>query len=902
MFSDLLFRLRALFRRRTVESEADAELRFHFDQQVEKYIKSGLTREEAQRRARIEFGGHEQLREEIRDARGLNLVETFFQDIRYGLRVLSRTPVISCVAVLSLALGIGANTAIFSLIDAVMLRMLPVEKPEELVQLQIRSHRFGPEDTEPTFTNPLWEEVRQRQDIFSSVFSWSTTQFDLANGGVVQNVNGLFASGDYFATLGVRPAAGRLISSTDDVRGCPGVAVLSYGFWQDHFGGAKSAVGGTLSLGNHAFQIVGVTNPGFYGVDVGNKFDLAIPVCAAAIFDGKQSRLDRRSWWWLHVVGRSKPGISPEQRKARLSVISPQVFAAALPKDWDQKGKEGFLSRTLLSIPAATGTSYLRDQFTQPLNILMSVVGLVLLIACANIASLMLARAAARHKEIAVRKALGASRARLIRQLLTECVLLSTAGALLGVLFARWGTSVLVQYISTGDNPVFLDLSFDWRILSFATATAIFTGLLFGLLPAFRSTRVSLTSAMKGSQASEGESRAKFRPGKWIVASQVALSLVLLVASGLFLRSLVKLVTMDMGFDRNNVLIVRTNLHTAKVAPEQQPAVFDQMETRLRALPGVISASRSVLTPVSGEVWNSNLQVDAPNAPTGSDALAFFNFVSPEYFATMRTPLLAGRNFSASDATTAPHVAVVNETLARKFFPKGEALGKYFRVERDPGKDLPPIQIVGIVKDAKYESLREEAHASVYFPVSQIPEPAEEQAFEVRTATRPSALIPAVQEAVAGVSKAIPIDFVTLAQQIDDSLVQERLLATLSTFFGGLALLLAMIGLYGALSYLVTQRQREFGIRLALGAPRDSILRLVMRDVVLVLVAGLAAGACISLALVGLLQKMLFGLAARDTFTLLASIGILSAVAFFAGYLPARRATRIDPMIALRYE
>jgi predicted permease len=407
---------------------------------------------------------------------------------------------------------------------------------------------------------------------------------------------------------------------------------------------------------------------------------------------------------------------------------------------------------------------------------------------------------------------------------------------------------------------------------------------------------------MKGSQASEGESRAKFRPGKWIVASQVALSLVLLVASGLFLRTLVKLVTMDAGFDRNNVLIVRANLHTAKVAPEQQPAVFDEVETRLRALSGVISASRSVVTPISGRVWDSNLLVDGPNAPTGNDAQAFFNFISPEYFATMRTPLLAGRNFSASDSKAAPHVAVVNETLARKFFSKSEALGKSFRVERDPGKDLPPIQIVGIVKDAKYESLREEAHAEVYFAVSQIPEPAEEQAFEVRTTMRPSALIPAVQESVAGVSKAIPLDFVTLAQQIDDSLVQERLLATLSTFFGGLALLLAMIGLYGALSYLVTQRQREFGIRMALGAPRDSILRLVMRDVLLVLAGGLAAGACLSFAVVGLLQKMLFGLAARDTLTLLASIAVLSAVAFCAGYLPARRAMRIDPMVALRYE
>lgn len=902
MISDLLFRLRALFRRGIVESETDAELRFHFDQQVEKYLKSGFKREEALRRSRLDFGGHEHLKEEIRDARGVNLIETLFQDIRYGLRILGRTPVISCVAILSLALGIGANTAIFSLIDTVMLRMLPVEKPEELMQMRIQDPRAGNDEPTPTFTNPLWEELRNRQDIFSSIFSWGGKQFDLAQGGAVHDVNGIFASGEYFGTLGVRPAAGRLITPADDTRGCPGVAVASYGFWQEHFGGAQSAVGTTLSLDSHIFEIIGVSAPGFYGVDVGNKFDVAIPVCNAAIFDGEKSRLDRRSWWWLRVIGRTKPGISPDQAKARLAVISPQVFAAALPQDWEPKDQQKFLKRSFVAVPAATGTSYLRRQFTQPLNILMGVVGVVLLIACANIASLMLARAAARHKEIAVRKALGASRARLIRQFLTECVLLSTAGAMLGVLFARWGSSLLVRYISTGDNKVFLDLSFDWRILSFTAAAAVITGLLFGVLPAFSSTRVSLTSAMKGRQAADVETRMKFRLGKWIVASQVALSLVLLVASGLFLRSLVKLVTMDIGFDRSNVLLVHANLHNAKVPPEQQLAMFEDIESRLRALPGVVSAGRSVITPVSNRIWNNILQVDTPNPPTGDDALANFNFISPGYFETLRTPLLAGRNFNDSDTKTSAQVAVVDETLARRFFPNINPVGKFFRVQPDPGQTAPLIQIAGLIKDSKYESLREDNSATAYFPIAQIPEHAEAQSFELRTAMRPSALISSVQDTVAGVSKAIPLEFSTLAQQVDDSLVQERLLATLSTFFGGLALLLAMIGLYGALSYLVTQRQKEFGIRRALGAPQNSILGLVMRDVVLVLAGGIVAGVGLSLAVVGLLQKMLFGLAARDTVTLLASIGVLSAVAFFAGYLPARRAMRVDPMVALRYE
>jgi len=901
MFNDLLYRLRAFFRRQAVESEADAELRFHFEKQTEKYMKSGLTREEAQRRARLEFGGHEQLREECREARGVNLIETLIQDIRYGLRILGRTPVISCIAVLSLALGIGANTAIFSLIDTVMLRMLPVAKPEELAQVRIRSIRSQNVAGNPTFTNPLWEEVRNRQDIFSGIFAWGGTQFDLSQGGAVHKAQGIYASGEYFSALGVRPAAGRLIGPEDDKRGCPGVAVVSYDFWQEHFGGAAGAIGSSLSLDNHLFQIIGVSAPGFYGVDVGNKYEVAIPICAVAVFEGKDTRLDKRSWWWLSVIGRRKPGVSLEQVKARLGVLSPQVFAAALPP-WDQKGQQEFLKRTLVTVPAATGTSYLRRQFTEPLNILMGVVGLVLLIACANIASLMLARAAARHKEIAVRRALGASRARLIRQLLTECVLLSTAGAALGIFFARWGSSLLVRFISTRENAVFLDLSLDWRMLSFTAATAVFTGLLFGVFPAFRSTRVSLTSAMKGSEAAESEIHSKFRPGKWIVASQVALSLVLLVASGLFLRSLLKLVTLDAGFDRTNVLIVHADLHNAKVPFEQQSAVFEEMETGLRALPGVISVSRSVMTPVSNYVWNNLLQVDGPNAPTGDNALAFFNFISPAYFETLRTPLLAGRNFNDGDTANGQKVAIVNEALAKRFFPKEEALGKYFREEADPGKTSPQIQIVGIVKDTKYESLREEAHAIAYFPIAQLTEHAEQEAFELRTATQPSAFLSGVQETVGGISKSIPLQFATLAQQVDDSIVQERLLATLSTFFGALALLLAMIGLYGALSYLVTQRQKEFGIRLALGAPRNSILQLVMRDVLFVLAGGVFAGVCLSLALVGLLQKMLFGLAARDTMTLLASVGVLSAVAFFAGYLPARRAMRVDPMVALRYE
>jgi putative ABC transport system permease protein len=900
--NDLLFRLRALFRRNTVESETDAELRFHFDQQVLKYEASGLSHEESLRRTRLEFGGHEHIKEECRDVRGVSLLETILQDIRYGLRILARTPVITGVAILSLALGIGANTAIFSLIDTVMLRLLPVNRPEELTRLEMKDPAFPNQGPDTVFTNPLWEELRKRQDVFSGIFVWSGARFDLGQGGAVHNVNGLYTSGDFFSTLGVRPAAGRLIDAADDNRGCPGVAVVSYGFWQTYFGGAQSAVGSRISLDTHVFQVVGVSAPGFHGMDVGREFDVAIPVCAAAQFDGERPRLDQRSWWWLRIAGRNKSGMTMAQIQARLAVLSPQVLAAALPQNWDPKLQQQFLNRYVVTEPAATGVSYLREEFARPLNILMSVVGLVLLIACANIASLMLARGGARQKEIAVRRALGASRGRLIRQFLTECILLSASGALLGVLFARWGAALLVRYLSTGDRTVFLDLSFDWRTLGFTAAAAVLTGLLFGVLPAFRSTRVSLISAMKGSQAADTEGHVPFRAGKWIVASQVALSLILLVGSGLFLRTLVKLTTLDAGFDRNNVLVVDANLRNLKLPFDQQTAMFEDVERRLQGIPGAVSVSRSILTPISNSVWNENIQVDTPNPPTGDDALVYFNFISPGYFATFRTPLLAGRNFNQSDTKTSAQVAIVNETVARKFFPQGDALGHYFRIEASTGQPQKPIQIVGLVKDAKYETLREDAHATAYFPITQMTDHSGDQSFEIRTASSPASVIPAVQDAVASVSRTIPLGFSTLAQQVDDSLVQERLLATLSTFFGALALLLAMIGLYGALTYMVTQRQKEFGVRMALGAPGQSILRLVMSDVGLVLAVGIPVGLGLSLAAVGLVQKLLFGLASRDVTTFVASAALLSVVAVLAGYIPALRATRVDPLVALRHE
>jgi predicted permease len=846
---------------------------------------------------------------------------TLIQDLRYALRMLRKSPGFAAVAVLTLALGIGANTAVFSLMDAVMLRMLPVSRPDELLQLVRKDPRYADVGSpsfsnplsllwsggaSPDFSNPLWEQVRDQQNVFSGVFAWSNNRFDLARGGTVQPSEGSFVSGDFFTTLGLRPAAGRLITGSDDYRGCPAVAVLSYGFWQGHYGGASGAVGSTLSLDDHPFKIIGVTPPGFYGMDVGRESEVFVPICTVEI-SGIQS-LEARSMWWLNVAGRIKPGISRAQLIARLQVLSPRIFTAALSQYWPADEQRSFVKETLVATSAATGTSALRQQFDQPLQVLMAIVGLVLLIACANIASLMLTRGVVREKEIAVRQALGASRWRLIKQLLTECMLISLMGAIVGFLFARWGAVLLIRSISIhniyalGNIPVLLNLSLDGRVLGFTAAVAILTVALFGILPTLRSTSVSLISAMKDIRTVDLDRPARFRSRKLIVASQVAFSLVLLVAAGLLLRSFAKLATLDPGFDRNNVLIAYTDLWPAKIPRDQRPAVLDQIENQLRALPGVLSASRSSVTPAEVSYWAHNVHTEFSKSFTDAESLSMSVNVSPEYFGTLRIQFVAGREFNGGDTATSPMVAIIDQTAARRFFPGLDPVGRTFWIDGVAGQPGPPIEVVGVVRNAKYVSLREEIHPTVFFPATQAPDLGLAGALELRTALRPTALISAVQAAVASVSPAITLEFHTLAQQVSDSMVQERLLAQLSGFFGSLALMLALIGLYGTVSYLVAQRQREFGIRLALGAEPGSIVRLVMLDVISVVAVGLLAGIAISVAVTRLLQQLLFGIGPRDTVTLVVAVAALSMVALVAGYLPGRRATKIEPMEALRYE
>jgi putative ABC transport system permease protein len=916
-------RLRALRHGDEVHREIAEEWQFHILLRTEENIRRGMTPEEARKSAEQHFGNSAYLKDVSWDVRGGGLVETLWQDLRYGLRMLRKSPGFTTVAVLTLALGIGANTAIFSLIDAVMLRTLPVSRPEELLQLKRQDSRyasvgaptfsdplslFWSGGASPDFSNPLWEQVRDQQNVFSGVFAWANDRFDLARGGTVQPADGSFVSGDFFTTLGLRPAAGRLITASDDYHGCPAVVVLSYGFWQEHYGGASGAVGSVLSLNDHPFEVIGVASRGFYGMEVGGKSEVFVPVCTGEIFGTKP--LEARAFWWLSVAGRIKAGISRAQLNARLRVLSPRIFTASLPQYWPADEQRSFVKEKLVATSAATGTSiFLRPQSDQPLQVVMLIVGLVLLVACANVASLILTRGVIRGKEIAVRHALGASRWRLIRQLFTECVLLSAMGATVGFLFSRWGAVLLIRSFSIrtfyGTSPLFLDLSLDGRVLGFAAAVTILTAVLFGILPALRSTDISLTSAMNGSRTIEFDRPAQFRSRKLIVASQVAFSLVLLVAAGLLLRSFAKLATVDPGFDPKNVLVVYSDTELSKDLMFRTPshhAMFGEIENRLRSVPGVLSVSRSTHTPAEEGSFEHSVYTEWSKAVTGDAALAWTNYVSPRYFETLRMRFVTGRDFNAGDTSTSLMVAIIDQTAARRFFPGLDPVGRTFWLDGVPSRPGPPIEVVGVVRDAKYMSLREENHPTVFLPATQPWDPTVADTFELRTAVPPTTLIPSVRAAVGSVNSAIPLEFHTLAQQVDDSIIQERLLAQLSGLFGSLALLLALIGLYGTVSYVVAQRQREFGIRMALGAEPGSILRLIMRDVFSVVAVGLLAGVAISLAATRLLQQLLFGIGPRDTVTLVVAVTALSIVALVAGYLPGRRATKVDPMVALRYE
>ena len=886
-------RLTNLVRRDRLGRDIDRELGFHLAELTDDLVAAGMGEAEARREARRRLGNPESLRERVHDVDVLVWLETLLADLRYGFRTLRTTPGFTLVAVLSLGLGIGANTAIFSLIDAVMLRSLPVRHPEELVQVVMGDGR-------QTFTNPLWEAIRDRQNALAGDLAFSDTTFDLSTGGEVRRTGGTWVSGDYFEVLGVTAAAGRVLQPADDVRGCPGVAVLSHAFWRRQYGGAEGVVGSSISLDGHPFGIVGVAEPGFSGIHVGIAPDVFAPLCALDAVNPGQELLDARSHWFVTVFGRLRPDQTLTEARAGLAAAAPAIYEATVPPHWTPEMQREYAEGTLSAEPAASGLSVLRSQYREALFALFVVVGIVLLIACANVAQLLLTRATARQHEMAVRLAIGSGRARLVRQLVTESLLLALLGAAAGVLFARWSSVLVVRFLSQGEQPVYLDLSLDLRVLGFAIAIATATGLLFGLVPAWRATRVDPQTAMHGSpRCVAGEPRQRLAGG--LVTGQVALALVLVVAAGLLVGSFRRLATLDPGFQASGASRVTADFSNLHLSEERAATFPREVLDRVRAIPGVREAGASLLTPISGRSWNEMVLLDGAAAEGAAPVLVWFNGVTDGYLDTYGTRLLAGRDLTSRDTAGTPPVALVNEAVVRRFFDGDNPLGRRIRTDRN-GSLGPPMEIVGVVEDAKYEQLDEETLPTAYVPLEQTELWSPSVEVTLRAEGGAAALQRAVTEAMRELDPRISVEITALDDQVAKSLVQPRLLATLSGFFGGLALLLAVVGLYGTVSYSVARRRNEIGIRVALGAARSGILRMVAGEAGRMVAAGVFLGSLVALAATRLVASFLYGVTASDPWTFATSALLLAAVAMGAALVPAWRAATVDPRSTLREE
>ncbi|HWD00775.1 MAG TPA: ABC transporter permease [Candidatus Sulfopaludibacter sp.] len=898
MLNDWTYRLRQLLRRDSAEADLQDELAFHLERETEKLVRAGMGPEQARREARLAAGGLAQIQEAVREQWNWGWCADLWQDARYAVRAMKQSPVFAGVAVLSLALGIGANAAIFGVLDAVLMKPLPVREPGRLVHFSRKN--------DDSFTYPIWEQVRDRQDVFSGVFAYGNGRFDLASGGEKKPAQGLFVSGDYFRTLGVAPLLGRTITKEDDRVGggsANAVAVLSYAFWQRAYGGDPHIVERSIRLDGLPFQVIGVMPRGFFGVEVGQSFDVIVPVTSVTLLHPKGGELEGRSHWWLTLMGRLGDGVGMQQAAARLKALAPLVYQASLPTDIPVEFQKGFLAGRLDIAPAETGISNLRARYGRALLVLMGIVGLVLLIACVNIANLLLARASARGREIAVRLAMGAGRFRLVRQLLTESILLSLIGTACGVVLARIGGPLIVSLISEPGEAQFLDLTPDWRVVSFAVGAAILTGMLFGLAPALRATRLTTAEALKQGSRGLTERRGGWSPGRLLVMAQVALSLLLLVGAGLFAGSLRKLVKQDLGFQAEGVLLMVPDLRGGKFSSETEDLVVEDLLARARAIPGVRSASRSAETPVDGGSWQWDIRLKTPDGGR-KKAHAWVNLVSPGYFQTMRTPLLRGRDVAAGDRANSPHVAILNETAAREYFPGVDPVGKFYYDEAfQQGAKEFPVQVIGLVKDAKYRTLRDAAPPTIYLPITQTPTPESEIGiFELRYEGSSAGVIAGMKEAAREADPRISLEFRSLATQVSNSLLQERLVATLAACFGLLALVLASAGLYGVVSYAAARRRNEMAIRMALGSSRGGVLGLMLRDLASLVAIGIPLGLAAAWGCARLLHTMLWGLTPGDPATMAGAAGLLSGMALVAGYLPARRAARQDPMASLREE
>ena len=899
----LASRLRSLFGKRRAERELEAELRAHIMALTEENMRRGMSEEEARCAARREFGGVEQAKEAYREQRGLPFLETLAQDLRYAQRMLANSPGFTAVTVLTLALGIGANTGLFSLINAVLLGSLPVQRPGELVVVKYTDSRS--QELNEDFSYPMYQAIRDKNTVFTNVLTRSGVDFNAGYGGQSERAVGELVSGNYFETLGIHPFLGRLISPDDDrTPGAHPVAVFSYGYWQRRFGGDASVIGREIILNNNSMRVIGVTPPGFYGTELARDPDIRVPMMEATIFRPvPANRLRNPRHRWMTVMARRNPAVTIEQAQAALDTLYRQELTAELQElgsRINSHDRERALASRIELVPGSQGFAHLRREMERPLLLMFAVTGIVLLVACANLANLLLARNAKRRQEIAVRLAIGAARGRLVRQWLTESLLLSFLGGCVGIIVAFWAKTALLGFLPA-DFSANLRAPMDLRVLGFGLLASFVTGLLFGLAPALQlsHTGVSLALRNEGPSLTSGERLFSVRSA--LVFLQVALSLPLLIGAGLFVHSLRNLRGVDAGFVKQNVFLASLNPSLNGYPQERIKSLYDDLLSRVRAMPGVQAASLTTSSVISGGWDQEGVRVEGYHAGPDENMSPNAAIISPGYFATLGIPFVAGRDFSEQDSSSRPKVVVINETMAHYFFGEKSPLGKRIGAGDDPKAPLD-MEIIGVVKDAKYVRLQEKPRRHFYAPMAQAPQ-LFDMTLQVRTSSDPEKIADLVRAQVHDLDANLPLyATTTLEVQIDASLTQERLLTWLSSMFGLLATLLASLGLSGVVSFTVARRTREIGIRMALGAQPGHILTHVVRNMGLLVAAGMITGLVCAYALSRVLSSMLFEVRSVDALAFAGASALLAIVAGLAAYLPALRATRVDPVVALRYE
>jgi predicted permease len=821
------------------------------------------------------------------------------QDLQFALRTLRKSPAFAATAILTLALGIGANTAIFQLLDAVRLRSLPVADPASLVKVQIKGglQGIGKRTSDTSLSTALWEQIRTQRGAFSGFLAWRSAPYSIGERDQERLAQGLWVSGEMFPLLGIVPVRGRLFAPEDDRPGC-GIsgAVISYSLWQSEFGGKESVIGSRIVIYNRPTQVIGVTPPSFFGLDVGKEFEVALPACSVPSFVAGDTTLVRRDVFWLEVMGRLSPGRSLEQAAAQLDAASPGIFEATVPSEYSALLLDSYKNLRLTVYPGRSGVSTPGETYDTSLWLLLGTTALVLLIACANLANLMLARASSREKEMAVRLALGASVGRVRQQMLLESLVLAVSGSILGTGLASFFSRTVVKLLSTESDPIHLVTNIDWRVLSFTAFVAVSTCLLFGLAPAFRSSQTQPSAVMKLGGRGMTAGRQKFSFQQTLVVSQIAFSLVLLVGALLFVRSFWNLQTLDPGFRESGILRTYMSFRRLDIPPERYELFKRDLLEQIRSMPVVESAATTTHVPLDGSSWS--LAVRSGSAEGSSR----FAWVSPGYFRTMQIPFVAGRDFTPRDTAQSQPVAIVNETFVRQFLGAGNPLGKTIRTTGEPHYPETEYEIVGMVKDTKYGGLRDEIPPEAFAPAQQYPDKYYFTNIFIRLSSPPSTAISAIRERLTQLYPEMRVEYHLFQTEIQNGLVRERLMALLSGFFGALAALLAMIGLYGVISYIIAMRRNEIGIRMALGASRRNVVGMILRQTMALLALGVGIGLLLALAATSGARSLLFGLGPSDPLSFLGAALFLAVVALVASFWPAYRATRHDPMRALRYE